>query len=199
MFILKQLLILLVGFLPLTISAQSVKEVNVVKNILSHNSNNGQNIKIVDIDKDFLVSTYSQPETSIRLISNSESTSYYFRISKQELIDNYKLVNLFTYEELVEIINSIKKLSSQFDIDKKLDPEYLENKILCNNKINVGYYIKKFRIEWFIELYVSKSISPYTIMEFDYRFTTLFFKDSNDILKPLEKAKQKMELLMQIK
>ena len=62
--------------------------------------------------------------------------------------DTYKI----EYSDLVEINKAFDKFYKEVDADCALKPEYLENKYITDDGFKIGYYVKKGKPTWFVDL-----------------------------------------------
>jgi len=80
-------------------------------------------------------------EVRIRKIICGGETRYFLQISKKGEYGT-KTASI-AYEDLVEIIKALKTLRQEISSDVKLNPDYLENKFITEDGLELGYYVNK--------------------------------------------------------
>jgi len=122
---------------------------------------------------------YFTYDNRIRILLSGDIKKYYHQITKT--LKNAEIVGSIEYKELLEMINALKLLQTQFNEDITKSIEYLENKYITNDGIQVGYYILETNKEWFIKLDKYKTDS------------LIFFKDGKDIFNGFQEAIKKID------
>jgi hypothetical protein len=120
-------------------------------------------------------------ETRIRKINSGTSTMYFFQIEKSGQYSNSTAS--IEYSDLLEIIKAISSLKSEVEKDLTSNPDYLENKFTTADGFQVGYYVSKGKISWYIKLEKYGSDN------------TLFIENAELIEKSFEESKNKINEL----
>jgi hypothetical protein len=84
---------------------------------------------------------------------------------------------------LLEVIKAVKTLKTEVDADIASNPDYMENKFTTVDGFQVGYYISKGKITWYIRLEKYGSDN------------TLFVSDGETIESAFTNAKNKIDEL----
>ena len=176
----KSTQIVLLFILISTISfAQDVKETTTKMDQFS--SKTGIILKFIDYDLTYLILTSGTAKCKIRKILSSSETGYFLQISNVRANDT-KTASI-AYEDLIEVIKALKTLKLESSTDLALNPDYLENKFITEDGFQIGYYVSKGKLSWYLTLekYGSGNI--------------VFLKDVESIEDLLNSAKSKIEEL----
>lgn len=145
-------------------------------------SKSGVVIKFVDDNLDNLKLAYGDVASArVRKLSNGKDSKYFYQIEKSEQYTNSAAS--IEYSDLLEIIKAIQTLKSEVETDISTKPDYLENKFLTEDGFQIGYYISKGKVSWYLKLekYGSKN--------------TLFLKDGDDVEVAFYNARNRIEEL----
>lgn len=144
-------------------------------------SKTGAMMKFVDTKLPILSTTYTKCETRIRKIVSNQESEYFYQIEKSGKYGD-KVASV-AYEDLLELIKATEKLQTEVDADIALNPDYLENKFITDDGLQIGYYVSNGKATWYIKLkkYESKC--------------TLFLNDVSKILAAFVGAKDKIEAM----
>lgn len=135
--------------------------------------------KFTDINLEDLKTSYDVVETRIREVSSGNSKKYFYQIEKSgKYSDSTASIE---YSDLIEVIKALNSLKSNVNNDIASNPDYMENKFTTEDGFQIGYYISKGKVVWYIKLekYGSKN--------------TVFIKDVSKIENTFNKAKEKIE------
>jgi len=144
-------------------------------------SKTGVIIKYVDYNLPNLKLTYGIAETKIRKLYSGQEVGYFYQISKEGKYDT-KTASI-AYEDLIEVIKAIQLLIIDSVSDKILNPDYLENKFVTDDGFEVGYYVGKGKLAW------------YLVLEKYGSGNTVFLNNVTGIESAFSGAKQKIEEL----
>ena len=175
-------LLFVLGLLLLTSSLfaqQDAKEANTKMDAFA--SKTGVIIKFVDYALPNLGLTYGAAETKVRKLISGGEVGFFYQISHQGKYDT-KTASI-AFEDLVEVIKAIQTLKSDSEKDKSTNPDYLENKFVTEDGFQVGYYISKGKLKW------------YLVLEKYGSGTTIFVNEVSAIEKAFNNAKLKIEEL----
>lgn len=142
-------------------------------------SKNGTVVKFVDYNLPDLKSSYSSAETRVRKITSDKQSGYFYQIEKKTQYSN--TTASIEYSDLLELIKAIEALKSDVENDKNLDPDYLENKFLTDDGFQVGYYVSKSKVTWYLKLERHGSDN------------SLYFSNVESIVNALDAARSKIE------
>ena len=190
----KKLVLLLVMFLPLYLSAQKLGTIEGNK-FEETMFNNGINIKFRDFQLDELEVAKKEIKVvgSIRVYKVDDEVSFYYRVKGGLKVPGVQYIGLkdrpkhiflgfFSEKEIINIISKTEKMLSEVNDDLALNPEYLDNKLVTDSKQEVGYVVKAGEVEWYLTLTenVGRSIR---------------FENGNAILNAFKQALAKIEEL----
>lgn len=144
-------------------------------------SKTGSILKFIDTNLPALKLSYSVAEVKIRKIISGGEIGYFLQISKEGKYDT-KTASI-AYEDLIEIIKALKTLKLESAKDLSLNPDYLENKFITEDGFQVGYYVSKGKLKWYLTLERYGSGN------------TAFVKDVESIESLFDSAKLKIEEL----
>lgn len=135
-----------------TVCGQEVKkETETVKTKMDvFASKTGSITKFIDTKLPYLKTSFASAETRIRKISNGATSAYFYQISKE---GKYNTTTAsIEYSDLIEVLKALKALQSEVNNDTLINPDYLENKFVTVDGFQVGYYISKGNINWYVRL-----------------------------------------------
>ena len=168
----------------LTISTVLSQDVNeTVTKMDAFTSKTGSIIKYVDFNLPNIKSSYNSSQTKVRKLISSGEVVYFYQISAQSKYGT-KSASI-AYEDLLEVIKAINTLKSEASTDLILNPDYLENKFITDDGFQIGYYVSKGKLKWYIKLEKYGSDN------------TLYIKDFSKIESAFIGAKSKIEELKQ--
>lgn len=144
-------------------------------------SRTGVITKFTDSNLSNLKSSYTVAETRIRKLNSGETISYFYQIEKPGKYGSSTAS--IEYSDLLEVIKAFNSLKSEVDSDVSLNPDYLENKFITEDGFQLGYYVNKEKVTWYIKL------EKYGTDK------TLFIKDLEQIEANFIEAKNKIEEL----
>ena len=75
---------------------------------------------------------------------------YFYQIEKQGQYGD-KVASI-EYSDLIEKLKAFTALKGQVDNDISTNPDYLENKFITVDGFQVGYYVSKGKLTWYIKL-----------------------------------------------
>lgn len=182
----KRLIIISIIILLAKVSfAQDVKkEAESIKTKMEiFTSKTGTIIKFINTNLPVLKTRFGTAETKIRKIINGNTTAYFYVIEKEGKYDTSSA--FIEYSDLIEVIKALQVLKSEIDEDIALNPDYMENKFVTEDGLQVGYYIMSGKPNWYIKLEKYGSDN------------TLFIQDGNIIEKAFTDAKNKIDELKQ--
>ena len=142
-------------------------------------SKTGVITKFIDTNLSNLKSSYTVSETRIRKVKSGNTEKFFYQIEKSGKYSNSTAS--IEYSDLLEVIKALNSLKQEVDTDLASNPDYLENKFITEDGFQLGYYISKDKVTWYIRLEKYGSDN------------TLFIKDSSDIESNLLEAKNKIE------
>lgn len=179
----KKTLTLLILFIYTFSYAQDVKEEDqkVQTKMEQFVSQTGVIIKFTDTKLSNLKAGYIVAETRIRKLNSGDDVKYFYQIEKP---GNYgSSTASVEYSDLLEVIKAFNSLKSEVDSDVRNNPDYLENKFITEDCFQLGYYVSKGKVKWYIKLEKYGSDK------------TLFIKDLESIDSSFAEAKSKIEEL----
>jgi len=146
-------------------------------------SKTGSIIKYIDYSLPTINSMYGIAETKVRKIIAGESVGYFFQISKE---GKYGTKNAsIEYSDLLEVIKAIGKLKQESEQDVMSDGDYLENKFVTDDGFQIGYYISRGKLSWYIVL--EKYGSDNTIFLKNLSEIEIIFIDAKNKVDALKK------------
>ncbi len=113
-------------------------------------SKTGVIIKFVDYSLPDLKLTIGAASTKIRKYISGGEVGYFYQISKRGKYDT-KTASI-AYEDLLEIINATSSLKNDSDKDLTINPDYLENKFVTDDGFQLGYYVSRGKLKWYLKL-----------------------------------------------
>ena len=177
----KILVFLMAMLLPVTSFAQKDDAKKLTK-FEEFSSKTGSIVKFVDsklpnIPKSFMGSL----ETGIRTFKGGQN-AYFYRIEETETSRSVDHIAMIEYSDLVEMNKALLKLASEVDSDCAENPDYLENKFRTTDGFEVGYFISKGKVSWFLKLE-------------RYTSSTVFIRSKEALVKAFQDAQGKIEEL----
>lgn len=177
----RTILLLMAMLLPLLSFSQNDEAKKLTK-FEEFSSRTGSIIKFVDVNLSNIPQYLAGSlETGIRTIKGNEDT-YFYRIEKPETSSSVSRIAMIEYSDLVEINKALTKLSSEVESDRAAKPDYLENKFRTVDGFEVGYYVSKGNVRWFLKLE-------------RYSSSTVFVKSQDVIIDAFKAAEAKIEEL----
>jgi hypothetical protein len=121
--------------------------------------------------------------TRIRVLKAGEKTTYYYQIIIKGKYSD--VTGSIEENDLIEMAKALESLQISYIQDKKGSADYLENKYITNDGVQLGYYISGKDYAWYFDLDKNKSDS------------TAFFNDGEVISSAIKYALEKITLLRQ--
>lgn len=149
--------------------------------IESFASKTGVITKFTDTNLADLKASYTVAETRIRKVNSGNTEKYFYQIEKPGKYDS--ATASIEFSDLLELIKALKSLRAEVDNDLANNPDYLENKFITEDGLQLGYFIDKGKVTWYIRLEKYGSDN------------TLFIKDLSAIESNFLEAKNKIESL----
>jgi hypothetical protein len=178
----KKLVTIMLILMIHTVSAQETKKENeILKTKMdAFTSKTGTLIKFTDTELSGIKDLYAGvSKTKIRKINSSNLIGYFFQIEKPSKYGSS--VASIEYTDLLEIIKALQTLKKDVDKDILSSPNYLENKFTTTDGFQIGYYISKGKVTWYIKLEKNGSDN------------TLFVENNEIIETSFNEAKSKIE------
>ena len=178
----KKLILLYCILFSSLVFSQDVKTKEQQSKMLDFVSQTGVILKFEDYELPKVKLSYGIAESKIRKIISGDRQEYFLQISKKGEYDT-KVASI-AYEDLLEIIKALSTLeeASQIDVTNS-DSDYLENKFITEDGFQVGYYISKNKLVWYMKLERYGSGA------------TIFLKDYNTGKSAFTEGKNKIESL----
>ena len=175
----KKLIILLGLFLFLTNNSvgQDIKEKT--SKIDQFVSKTGAIIKFIDYELPKLKFKTGIAESKVRKLISGGEVGYFHQISIKGKYKN-KTASI-AYEDILEMLKAIQVLKKEALGDSQLNPDYLENKFITEDGFQLGYYVSKGKLGWYVVLDKYGSDN------------TLFLNDPSNIENAFQEAKTKIE------
>jgi hypothetical protein len=146
-------------------------------------SKTGSILKFSDYTQMPIKSINDVVETKIRKIEIAGEAAYFYQISKEDKYDT-KVASI-EYADLQEVMKAIKALKVAAAIDKYSEgPSYLENVFITEDGFEVGYYVKRNTLQWYINL------------EKNGKGNTILIKDAHSIERAIKDAIIEIDILM---
>jgi len=176
----KNLLLILGSFLfVIGLYGQDVKDASTKMDEFA--SKTGVIVKFEDYNLANIKLSYGVAETKIRKIISGGETKYFYQISNEGKYGE-KTASI-AYEDLTEMQKALTALKSQASGDSNTSSDYIENKFVTDDGFQVGYYVSKGKLNW------------YMILEKYGNGNTIFMKDASTIEQAFSSAKAKMDEL----
>jgi len=145
-------------------------------------SKTGTTVKFIDYNLPALDLLYGvTAESKIRKLISLNKTEYYYFISYESQYGEKSAA--IAYEDLLELIKALHSLKTESSSDLASNPDYLENKFVTTDGFQLGYYVNKGELKWYVVLDKYSSSS------------TLPLSDVSTIENALNSAKIKIESL----
>jgi hypothetical protein len=173
----KYLLLLILILLPGLAFGQQKDATKMDKFI----SKTGRIIKFIDHNLPDIPTRYSPIESKVRIIEAGGDKKLFYQISKEGKYGD-KVASI-AEEDLSDLIKALQNLKQSVQADAQSKSDYLENKFVTEDGFQVGYYVSKGKIVWYITLERIGSDN------------TVFFNDVNAIENSFKKAQEKMRTL----
>jgi hypothetical protein len=146
-------------------------------------SKTGAFSKLVDTKLPDLISNYSSAQTRIRKVVSGAQSIYFYQIEESGEYSNSTAS--IEYSDLLEVIKALNVLKVEGDKDATVNPDYLENKFTTVDGFQIGYYVSKSKIQWYIKL--EKYGSKNTIFVKDFASVETAFSDAKVKIQELQK------------
>jgi len=140
--------VLLFSLIATIVFAQDVKEAATKMDQFS--SKTGSILKFIDTNLPNLKLTYGVADVKIRKIISAGETGFFLQISKEGKYGT-KTASI-AYEDLIEVIKALKTLKVESSADLTLNPDYLENRFITDDGFQLGYYVSKGKLNWYLTL-----------------------------------------------
>jgi hypothetical protein len=173
--------ILLISILLISITSCTQEIKKDVTKMEAFTSKKGVIIKYIDFSLPDLPLTYGVAETKIRKLISGNEVQLFYQISKKSKYGT-KTASI-AYEDLQEILKSLKTLEADAINDKAINPDYLENKFITDDGLSLGYYVSDKKIGW------------YLVLEKYGSDNTIFIKDPLILKTAFNTAKKKIKEL----
>jgi hypothetical protein len=147
----KSLLLLIILFQSnlIFVKGQGVKERT--SKLDSFTSKTGVIIKFIDYSLGGINLIYgATAETKVRKIMSGSEIGYFYQVSTSDQYGSKS--GSIAYEDLKEIIKAVRILKNESTSDASLGAEYLENKFITPDGFQIGYYLNKGKIKWYLVL-----------------------------------------------
>lgn len=186
----KKLIFLMVMLLPLSSFAQSNDTAKQLTKYEEISSKTGSIVKLYDvktesIPQSFMGMSLPSLQTKIRIIKGKGFNSYFYRLEDFDPSTKISHIAMIEYSDLVEINKALTILASEAETDKAENPDYMENKYITVDGVEVGYYIKNGEFGW--------------VMKLDrYSKSTVYINSTDVILTAFKNAQTKIEELKAI-
>lgn len=148
-------------------------------------SKTGTITKFIDTKLPYLKASFGSAETRIRKISNGAASAYFYQISKE---GKYSTTTAsIEYMDLIEVLKALKALQNEVNNDILANPDYLENKFITVDGFQVGYYIDKGTVHWYVRL--EKYGSDVTLFIDKYETIETAFSEAKNKIDSLKGTK----------
>ena len=144
-------------------------------------SKTGIIVKFEDYNLDGLKLSYGIADTKIRKFYSGGETTMFYQISSKGQYST-KTASI-AYEDLLELQKALQKLKNQVLSDINIGCDYLENKFITDDGVQVGYFVSKGKVSWYMTL------------EKYGKGNAIFIKDYDTIKSAFDTAQVKMEQL----
>lgn len=148
-------------------------------------SKTGTITKFIDTKLPYLKASFGSAETRIRKISNGAVSAYFYQISKEGKYSN--TTASIEYTDLIEVLKALKALQNEVNNDILANPDYLENKFVTVDGFQVGYYIDKGTVHWYVRL--EKYGSDVTLFIDKYETIETTFSEAKNKIDSLKGTK----------
>ncbi len=157
------------------VSAQTIKSEETKMDQFA--SKTGAIIKFTDFNLSKIKLFIGAAESKVRKVQSNNEAKYFYQIS----YDKSKAA--IAYEDLIEILKALEILKKESIQDLSNSPDYLENKFITDDSVQLGYYVSKGKINW------------YLVLEKYNSGNTIFFKNISDLELALNNGRSKIEYL----
>lgn len=178
--ILKKVITISLTFIVISASFGQEKKEQKSK-MLDFVSKTGVIIKFEDYDLPSLKLNYGVAETKIRKIISGNEEQFFLQISKKGQYDT-KTASI-AHEDILEIQKALASLQDQSLRDLDTLSDYLENKFITDDGVQIGYLINKGKITWYLTLEKYGSGN------------TAFAKNLESLIEVFKSGKEKIEEL----
>lgn len=113
-------------------------------------SKTGVLLKFEDFDLPNINLNYGAAEAKIRRINSGGEIRYFYQISKDGKYD--KKTASIAEEDLVEMEKALQTLKSQSLADSNSNANYMENKFVTDDGFQIGYFVSKQKVTWYMVL-----------------------------------------------
>jgi len=179
----KKMMVLLVVMIMSVVSSfaqsQDKKETSYDQFI----SQSGKIISFLDYKLPPIRGAYSTYECKIRVLKAGDKTTYYYQVAVKGKYSD--VVGSIEENDLNEMAKALDSLLIMYIQDKKTPADYMENKYVTNDGVELGYYISGSDSSWYLGLSKYKSDS------------TAFIKDGEIIKIAIKMAQDKIKTLKQ--
>jgi len=127
-------------------------------------SKTGVIIKFEDYELPNIQESYGFAESKIRKIIAGNEAKYFLQISKSGKYDT-KTASI-AYEDLIETQKAFANLIEQSKNDLLTTADYMENKFITDDGFQVGYFVSKGKVTWYMKLEKYGSDNTVFIREF---------------------------------
>lgn len=173
----KTLINLILLFMTLSLAAQNTNEEKSKLNVIT--SQKGVMIKFIESSLPILNLRYGEKATiKVRKYISKETQTFFLNIA------NSSASTSIPEEDLVAIIEALKTLKISLESDLSKSKDYLENKFVTNEGIQIGYYINNGNENWFLKLSDYGSNNTLLIKEFSDLESLL--KDANSKIQEMK-------------
>lgn len=172
----KHLITLLFSLFLISGFCQEKKEGH--SKMLDFVSKTGVIMKFENYNLSNIKSTYGLAKSKIRKVIIGDRIKYFFQISKAGKYDT-KTASI-AYEDLIEIQKALSSLKIQSEKDISNPSDYLENKFITEDGFEVGYYVSKDKIVWYVNLG-----NDNTLFMKDYEAVNIVFKSGKEKIEKL--------------
>lgn len=145
-------------------------------------SKTGTILKFEDYKLPNVKLSYAVTESKIRKIISGSEEKMFFQISKKGKYGD-KTASI-AYEDLLEVQKALLNLKTQTETDMNTLSDYLENKFITEDGFEIGYYVSKGKITWYINL--EKYGSDNTVFTKDYKVFENMFKSGKEKIEELK-------------
>ncbi|MBN4085035.1 hypothetical protein JYT89_01690 [Flavobacteriaceae bacterium AH-315-B10] len=135
-------------------------------------SKTGVIIKFEDYNLPNVKASYGYAQSKIRKITSGKEAKYFLQISKSGKYDTQTAS--IAYEDLLEVQKALINLKEQSVKDLLTTSDYMENKFVTDDGFQIGYYVSKGKIAWYMKL--EKYGSDNTVFARDYEILNDAFR-----------------------
>lgn len=144
-------------------------------------SKTGTITKFTDTRLSDFTTLYGNAETRVRKVTSGAVSAYFYQIS---LKGKYNTSTAsIEYSDLTEVLKALTALRLEIEKDIVSNPNYLENKFVTVDGLQVGYYVSDGKSNWYIKLEKYGSDN------------TLYINNGDSIVSSFTEARNKIEEL----